>query len=218
MNETETRFALEKQTIQGASIKGINEQFPLDDYRSLYGTTKLSAEHILQEYIHSYHMKGVINRFGVVAGPWQMGKADQGIIAYWLSRYVFPKGDLSYIGFKGTGKQTRDILHVHDLCLTIDVQLRDMNLHNGLIYNIGGGIDSSISLVELTALCEQITGKKVPVKRIPSPRKNDIPVYISDYSFFEEKTGWKPTKSLSQTVKDTFCWMKQNKESIRHLF
>ncbi len=218
LKETETRFALEKQSIQGGSLKGINEQFPLDNYRSLYGSTKLSAELILQEYIQSYQMKGVINRFGVVAGPWQMGKADQGLVAYWLSRYVFPKRDLSYIGFKGTGKQTRDILHVNDLCLAIDVQLRDITLHNGLIYNIGGGIDSSASLVELTALCEQITGIKVPIKRIRSPRKNDIPVYISDYSLFEAKTGWKPTRSLSQTVEDTFRWMQENKERIQPFF
>ena len=83
--------------------------------RTLYGATKLAAEHLLAEY----DVPWVVNRCGVIAGPWQMGKVDQGVFTYWALAHHFGR-DLRYIGYGGTGKQVRDLLHVDDLVELVD--------------------------------------------------------------------------------------------------
>ena len=97
--ETETRFELtDNQTIEGVSSKGIAENFPLNGARSLYGATKLASELIIQEYQEFYGLETVINRCGVITGPWQMGKADQGVMVLWVAKHFYQQ-QLAYIGF-----------------------------------------------------------------------------------------------------------------------
>ncbi|EKD87451.1 MAG: hypothetical protein ACD_36C00075G0001, partial [uncultured bacterium] len=84
-HETETRFELDQMK------NGISTDFPLNGLRSLYGATKLAAELLIMEYAANYHLHAVIDRFGVIAGPWQMGKVDQGILARWVAHHVFKK-------------------------------------------------------------------------------------------------------------------------------
>jgi CDP-paratose 2-epimerase len=120
--ETDTRFQLsEQQDLPGVSQFGISEQFPLDLPRSLYGSTKLASELIINEYGDAYGLRTLINRCGVLTGPWQMGKVDQGVFALWVANHYFQKS-LKYIGYGGTGKQVRDFLHVADLLDLIDIQ------------------------------------------------------------------------------------------------
>ena len=122
--ESGTRFVLsERQAVAGASGQGIGEDFPLEGARSLYGMTKLAAELMIAEYGDAYGVPYVIDRCGLIAGPWQMGKTDQGVVALWMAAHYF-KRPLSYIGFGGTGKQVRDILHVDDLCDLVAEQIR----------------------------------------------------------------------------------------------
>jgi CDP-paratose 2-epimerase len=113
--ETNSRFEITDESVPGISNKGISEAFPLDGPRTLYGATKLASEIMIQEYIAQYNMRVVVNRCGVLCGPWQMGKTDQGFITFWLAQHLFG-GKMSYIGYEGSGKQVRDILHVRDLC------------------------------------------------------------------------------------------------------
>ena len=68
----------------GASEHGIAEHFPLGGARTLYGATKLAAELLLTEYADAFGVRAVIDRCGVIAGPWQMGKVDQGVFTHWL--------------------------------------------------------------------------------------------------------------------------------------
>ena len=77
---------------------------------------------MIQEYVHSYGLRALIDRCGVLAGPWQMGKVDQGVMTLWVARHVFGR-PLSYIGFGGLGKQVRDVLHVEDLFDLILLQI-----------------------------------------------------------------------------------------------
>ncbi len=77
---------------------------------------------LIEEYRASYGLRAVVNRCGVIAGPWQMGKVDQGVFTYWMLAHHFG-GELRYIGFDGTGKQVRDLLHVEDLVDLIELQL-----------------------------------------------------------------------------------------------
>ena len=93
----------------------IDENFDTSSPSSLYGFTKLSSEKLIQEFSFVNNIKYIINRFGVIAGPWQFGKQDQGFVSLWIARHMF-KNKLSYIGFGGHGNQVRDIIHIDDVC------------------------------------------------------------------------------------------------------
>lgn len=213
--EEEKRFNLaDKQAIAGASKNGIAENFPLDAARSLYGTTKLCSELVLQEYIYNYDLKGIVNRCGVITGPWQMGKVDQGVFVLWVARHVFG-GKLSYIGYGGTGKQVRDFIHIDDFFDILDIQLNDIEKFNSQIWNIGGGLENSVSLRELTEICEKITGKKIKIDSVKENRPADLKLFLTDCEKIKKLTNWKPKKSAEETVKDIAAWINENEESLR---
>lgn len=213
--EKPTRFELsDEQSIPGASSRGYTEDFPLNGTRTLYGTTKLASELILQEYIEMYGLRGIINRCGVLTGSWQMGKVDQGFIVLWAARHHYQQS-LDYIGYGGKGKQVRDILHVKDLYRLLEIQIDNIDSHSGEIYNVGGGPDKSVSLLELTNLCQKYTGHKIPVKSIAKDRPGDIRIYITDNSKITEKTGWKPEITVDKIVKEISDWIGENSELLR---
>lgn len=214
--EQESRFELDaKQLLPGVSPRGISEDFPLQGYRSFYGTSKLAAEALIEEYIRAYGMRAVINRCGVIAGPWQMGKIDQGVITLWVARHIYGLG-LSYIGFGG--KQVRDVLHVDDLYRLLELQLENIEKYSGQVFNVGGGIAHSISLRELTALCEKITGQRIKIATIDEVREADIPYYVTDFSKISAVNGWKPLKGVQETVEDTAHWIFDNKNVLESVF
>lgn len=213
-NETATRFEIaENQTIKGISKNGISEDCPLNNYRSLYGTTKLASELFIQEYQQFFGLKTVINRCGVLTGPWQMGKIDQGVVVLWIAKH-FWKQPLSYIGYGGTGKQVRDMLHTNDLFRLIDWQMHHLEEVNGEIFNVGGGTEISLSLQEMTALCEEITGNTITINQVPENRAADIRIYITDNTKVTAKTGWKPQCSTKQIFTEIYNWIKENEQQL----
>jgi len=215
--EDETRFSmLEQQQIAGASIEGIAENFPLEGARSLYGSTKLCSEIIIQEYMDGFGLTGIINRCGVITGPWQMGKVDQGVFVLWVARHVFG-GDLSYIGYGGQGKQVRDFIHIDDLFAALDLQLCDIEKFNGKIFNIGGGKENSVSLQELTAICQRVTGREIPINSVYENRPADLISFITDSSKFRRMTGWRPLINAEMTVVDIADWILENKQQLKHI-
>lgn len=213
--EEESRFELGKnQPVPGASSRGVDETFPLEGGRSLYGTTKLCSEFFLQEYIAMYGMRGIINRCGVLTGPWQMGKVDQGVVVHWAARHVFG-GELAYFGYGGMGKQTRDILHIKDLYDLIRLQLDKIDTYNGKVYNVGGGYDVSLSLLELTDLCQKASGNILPIGSVSETRSGDIPIFISDCTKVEQVSGWKPKLQPDEIIDEIVRWIKDNQDSLR---
>ena len=215
--EEATRFVLEEeQSVPGASARGISEAFPLEGMRSLYGATKLCSELILREYLEMYGLRGVINRCGVIAGPWQMGKVDQGVVTLWVARHIYG-GELDYIGYGGTGRQVRDMLHVDDLLRLIVHEIQHLDDLNGRTFNVGGGLECSASLLELTTLCQGITGNSITIGAIPEDRPADIRIYITDNSAITEATGWRPEKSVEETVQDIAIWIDAHRESLRNV-
>ncbi|WP_138499129.1 NAD-dependent epimerase/dehydratase family protein [Nostoc sp. PA-18-2419] len=205
--ELPTRFNITvEQTIPGVSHFGIAEEFPLQNYRSLYGTTKLASEMLIEEYRQAYNIQAIVNRCGVITGPWQMGKVDQGVFVLWLAAHYFEKS-LSYIGYGGTGKQVRDLLHIEDLLCLINYQLEHFSELEGDVLNVGGGVDNSLSLLETTKLCEVITGKSILIKSEETARQGDIPIYVTDCSKISHKTGWKPIMNPERTLKDIYNWI-----------
>lgn len=212
--ETASRFELlDNQSISGASSKGYSEIFPLDKSRSLYGTTKLASELIIQEYIQMYGLKAIINRCGVLTGPGQFGKSDQGVIVLWVARH-FWKQKLSYIGYGGKGKQVRDILHADDLFELIDYQINHINALNGETFNVGGGKEISVSLRELTLLCEQYTGNTIQIDEISEDRQADIRIYLTDNSKVQRMTGWEPKISVNQIIEQIHKWILENQKEL----
>ena len=101
----------------------INEKFDTSDIKSIYGFSKYSAEHLIKEFSFLYKIKYIINRFGVISGPWQFGKQDQGFVSLWIWRHLNKK-KLNYIGFGGKGSQIRDVIHVSDVCKLITLQIK----------------------------------------------------------------------------------------------
>lgn len=215
--ETETRLELEgDQPVPGAGAEGIAEDFPLEGARSLYGATKLASELVLTEYLAMYGLRGVINRCGVLTGPWQMGKVDQGVVVLWAARHAFG-GALKYIGYGGTGKQVRDMLHVADLLDLVCIQLEQLDTLSGRIFNVGGGREVSASLQEMTALCQRHTGRTIEIASDPANRAADIPLYITDNRRVTEATGWKPTRSVDQIFEEVCRWLRDEEKALRPL-
>lgn len=195
---------------------GISEDFSTAASRSLYGATKLASEIMLSEYSRLYGLGAVINRFGLVAGPWQMARADQGVITLWVARHQLGL-PLRYIGFDGQGHQVRDVLHVDDLCELVMRQLEDISHWHGHILNVGGGMQRSISLRELTELCVDTTGNRVDLDSQAVTNAVDIPIYITDNRRIESLTDWRPQRSVEQTVDDISEWIRKADPAVKRV-
>jgi len=215
LQEGDERFELaSSQQCAGASPAGIGEDFPLDGARTIYGSTKLAAELLIEEYRAAYGLQAVINRCGVVAGPWQMGKVDQGVFTYWMLAHHF-KRPLRYIGFGGHGKQVRDLLHVDDLLALLDEQLLEPRRWDGRTVNVGGGRACSLSLRETTALCAEISGHTVAVTSEAETRPGDVPLYISDCTRLGELSDWRPRRGPRDILADIHEWIRANESAVR---
>lgn len=181
----------------------INENFSKKSPISLYGFTKLSSEKLIEEYSFSNNIKYIINRFGVVSGPWQFGKQDQGFISLWLWRFI-NKGKLNYIGFGGFGNQVRDVIHVYDVCELILEQIKKINKINNKIFNAGGGLNNSISLKELTIKSKEITKNNINIGKIAKTSNYDIPYYVTDNKKIYSIYKWRVKRNLDTIINDTF--------------
>jgi CDP-paratose 2-epimerase len=214
--EEPLRFAW--QDVPGAAIssRGVTEKCPLDASRSLYGWTKFAAESLIEEYRAGFGLQAAVNRCGVIAGPWQMGKVDQGVVALWVLRHYFGK-PLKYIGYGGVGKQVRDMLHVADLCELIEKQISDFEKWDGWLGNVGGGLEISASLQELTALCQKIAGRKVAITAETENRQADLRIFLADSSKLFSRTNWQPKRGVEKIVADVFEWVRANEKDLKAL-
>jgi CDP-paratose 2-epimerase len=214
LTETATRFELAaEQELVGASEAGISEAFPLGAARTLYGATKLAGELLAAEYADAFGLRVVIDRCGVIAGPWQLGKVDQGVFTHWVLSHHFGR-PLTYLGYGGTGKQVRDLLSVADLVELIDEQLRNLDTWAGFTGNVGGGPGCSLSLLETTQLCRELTGNEVPIEATGEARPGDVPLYVSDCARLFERTDWRPRRAPREILADIHGWVKDNETAL----
>jgi CDP-paratose 2-epimerase len=212
--ESETRF--EWLDVAGAPVssRGVREECAVQGARSLYGLTKFASEGLIEEYRAGFGLRAVINRCSVIAGPWQMGKVDQGVVSLWVLRHYFGK-PLAYIGYGGAGKQVRDMVHVDDLCELVDVQLGDFAAWDGWLGNCGGGPAVSASLQELTAVCRKITGREVPLGAESKNRPADLRIFLADCSRLFARTRWRPRRGVEKIVADVFGWVRAHEKELR---
>jgi CDP-paratose 2-epimerase len=212
--ERDTRFELlDEQALPGVCAVGVSEQFPLHGARTLYGASKLAAELLISEYAESFGLATVVNRCGVIAGPWQMGKVDQGVFTHWMLAFYFRRA-LSYLGFGGAGKQVRDLLHVADLAELVDDQLLRPAHWSGAVVNVGGGAEVSLSLLETSALCAEFTGHDLELGHDSQTRVGDVRIYLSDSRALGAYSDWRPRRSAREIMSDIYGWIHDNERLL----
>ncbi|MGQ9513774.1 MAG: NAD-dependent epimerase/dehydratase family protein [Thermoproteota archaeon] len=186
--------------------RGIPEEFPIDHCEHTpYGCSKLAADLYIQDYVQTYGLRAASFRMSCIYGERQIGVEDQGWLAWFAGATIFGKPITIY----GTGKQVRDVLYVGDLVAAIESFLRG-NGRSG-IFNIGGGAEFTLSLLELLEMLEKLTKKKTLI-RFSDWRPSDQKVYISDISKAREQLSWKPSVTPLEGVGRLVSWVQENKE------
>lgn len=185
-------------SIAGLTRLGIQESFSIEPPLSLYGTSKLASEWLAKEYSHAFGFPLWINRCGLLAGAGQFGKSDQGIIAYWMHRYLY-RHPLRLIGLEGSGAQVRDCMHPEDLASLILKQIHSNATGKPITVNASGGIESAFSLLELHEWCERRWGADrfgppPSLEQIREPRPFDAPWIVLDPRLAQSTWNWKPLR------------------------
>jgi len=194
---------LEKKYVYDG-IKGVSEELSTDlTGHTPYGVSKLVGDLYVQEYSHIYKMKTAVFRMSCTYGTRQFGFEDQGWVAWFIIATLFNKPITIY----GNGKQVRDMLYVDDLVDAFNRFIHS-DLKNGL-FNIGGGPNNTISLLEFLDELELLTGKSPKVK-FADWRPSDQKVYISDTSKLEKALNWKAKTSVKEGIKKLLDWVKDN--------
>ena len=194
--------------------KTINENFDTNSPKSIYGLTKHVSEMFIEEFAFAFNLKYIINRLGVVSGPLQFGKQDQGFVSLWIWRHITKK-KLKYIGFGGFGNQVRDILHINDLCEIIEIQIKSLNTIFNKTFTIGGSLKNSISLKKLTLICQKITNNKIKFSRVKKTSIYDLPYFVSSNKFVSRVYKWKPKRNIYGIINDTHNWLESQKKIIK---
>ena len=197
--------------------KQFDENSKLNGAKTIYGLTKLSSEMFIEEFSYAFNIKYIINRCGVISGPLQFGKQDQGFVSLWIWKHLTKK-KLSYIGYNGSGNQVRDVLHIDDFCILIESQIKNLNKIYNKLFTVGGSNFSYISLKNLTRLCNKFTSNKLNITKIKKTSIYDIPYFKMNNSKVSNTYKWKPKKNINQIVNDTYNWMKKDYLKISRYF
>jgi len=193
------------------------EQLNFDGTKTIYGFTKYSSEQLIQEYNYSERVKFIINRCGLISGPGQYGKVEQGLVALWMWRHI-NKMSLNYLGYGGMGDQVRDVLFIEDLCRLILIQIKKFKKFENNLFCIGGGIKNAINLRNLTNICQKITKNKIKIINKPKTSIYDIPYYVTSLDKIIQISNWKPKINLNQGLFEIYNWMINNKNKIKNFF
>jgi CDP-paratose 2-epimerase len=178
----------------GLTIEGIGLDFSTAAPVSLYGATKLASEIMALEYSAAFGFPVWITRCGVLTGAGQFGTPSQGIFAYWVNAHL-RRRPIRYIGFNGTGYQTRDALHPRDLAALLVAQMRATHLGGPRVYTAGGGLANTMSLAQLTSWCDDRFGHHTPAVDL-EPRNYDVPWVVMDNTQAANDFGWRIEMSL----------------------
>ena len=138
------------------------------------------------------------------------------MIALWVASHYFRR-PLRYIGFGGQGKQVRDVLHIEDLCDLIADQLERFDLYAGGLFNAGGGAACTVSLQELTAVCEEITGNRIPIAGDPATRPADLRLFVTDHRRLTALGGWRPHRDVRTAAANICDWIRREEMVLRPL-
>lgn len=197
--------------------KKIDINFKTNNPKSLYGYTKLASEDLIKEFNYSNKLTFIINRIGVISGPWQFGKIDQGFLSLWSWSHINKK-KIKYIGFNGTGLQVRDILHIDDLCELILIQILKFKKIKNLTLSFGGGKNNAINLRLLTKKYKAISKNTLKIEKVLKTSIFDIPYFIADNKVVNRLYKWKPKKNIDNIINDIYNWQKKNITILKKFF
>ena len=184
--------------IESASI---DESEPLDFY-SPYGCSKGAGDQYMHDYHRIFGIKTIVFRQSCIYGAHQFGVEDQGWVAHFTAQSI--KGKT--LNIFGDGKQVRDMLYITDLVDAFDKAVENIDVTQGQVYNIGGGIENSYSLLQLISLLEQYLGREIDVK-YDKERLGDQKVFISNIDKAYRDFGWKPQVSVEAGMKLLYEWL-----------
>ena len=196
--ELDTRWEIDPDHIFAL---GINETMSIDNsMHSIFGTSKVAADLMVQEYGHYFGMKTACFRGGCLTGPAHSGTQLHGFLAYLMKCCVTEK---SYTVFGYKGKQVRDNIHSHDLVNAFDAFFT--NPRRGEIYNIGGGRFSNCSMIEAISLCEVIADNTLDWKYVHDNRMGDHIWWVSDVSKFQSHyPEWELTYNVEAILRESY--------------
>lgn len=202
--EKETRYSYQDLKF------GVPESMPLD-FHSPYGCSKGAGDQYVRDYYRIYDLPTVVFRQSCIYGPRQFGVEDQG----WVAWFIIAETNNAPITIYGDGKQVRDILYIDDLVRLFELTLDNIDKARGKIYNIGGGIDNTLSVwYEFGPILNKLFGKKIKVK-YSSWRLGDQKVYISDIRKVEKELGWRPKVGVREGIEKLYQWVRRNKELFK---
>lgn len=188
------------------AARGISEKRPLE-FHSPYGCSKGTADQYVLDFARSFGLRAAVFRMSCVYGPRQFGTEDQGWVAHFMIRALHDEPITIY----GDGRQVRDLLFVDDL---VDAFMRARENIDGIAgraFNVGGGPTRTISLLELCARLEELTGRPLRLD-FHGWRLADQRYYVSDPRALGEATGWTPKISLRDGVQWLYDWLSRQPE------
>lgn len=191
---------------------GIGEDQPLD-FHSPYGCSKGAADQYVRDYARLYDLPTVVFRQSCVYGPHQYGVEDQGWVAWFLIAALLNKPITVY----GNGKQVRDLLFIEDLLDAYESAIEHIDQVKGKIYNIGGGVTNTLSLLELLALMEQKFSLHTSPTFTPL-RPGDQMIFVSDNRHCTTDLGWQPRIGVSEGIRTLFLWLESRREELGRLY
>jgi CDP-paratose 2-epimerase len=200
--ETDSRYKIPQYP------NGLPESIGLD-FRTPYGCSKGAADQYMLDYYKCFGLKTVVFRHSSIFGGRQFSSFDQGWIGWFVKQGIDTQnGNLKEpFTISGTGKQVRDVLFSEDLINCYFSALENINKSQGQAFNIGGGADNSLSLLELFSFLEDELKVKLDYKKLP-PRSSDQKSFIADISKASEVFGWKPNVKKEEGLRKMIEWVK----------
>lgn len=192
--------------------RGIPEDRLLD-FHSPYGCSKGAADQYVRDYARIYGLKTVVFRQSCIYGYRQFGIEDQGWVAWFVIAAVLGRPITIY----GDGMQVRDVLFIEDLIDAYDMAWRQIELTAGQVYNIGGGPENVMSLLELLDHLRSALSIELPVSHADW-RPGDQPVYVSDIGKAQRAFGWRPRVGCREGVAKLIAWVRDNQKMLGKLF
>lgn len=183
----------------------IPESRPLDPY-SPYGCSKCAGDQYVLDYARIYGMRTLVFRQSCIYGPRQFGMEDQG----WLAWFCIRAAERRPVTIYGDGKQVRDVLHVRDLIAAYGAALNRMDVTSGRAYNVGGGPQNTLSLLELIEILNRKFGRKLECS-FQEWRPGDQPVFISDISRATRDFGWRPKIGVEEGIGHLIEWISEDR-------
>lgn len=192
-------------------FRGVNEDEPLD-FHSPYGCSKGAADQYVRDYARIYNLPAVVFRMSCIAGPRQFGNEDQG----WIAHFLYSVLSGASVSIYGNGYQVRDVLHVYDLIDAMLAVRRNIQQTRGQVYNLGGGPERAVSVIEVLRSIEKRTGERLQLE-YREVRPGDQPWYVADTSKLERDTGWCPKRNLDETLDAILGFWRENGANIADL-